>query len=56
MDMLRPFCLLNAALHSRRLASLSMMTVVPVGPAHPGHVNTAGLEELTVEIQVTVPC
>ena len=36
VNMLRPFCLLSAALHSRRLASVSMMTVIPVGPAHPG--------------------
>jgi hypothetical protein len=33
-----------------------MMTVVPVGLAHPGHVKTAGLEEVAVENQVTVSC
>jgi hypothetical protein len=47
--------LLSAALHNR-IASLSMMTVAPVGLAHPGRVKIAGLEELTVENQVIVPC
>jgi hypothetical protein len=48
--------LLSAALHSSRVVPLSVMTVAPVGLAHPGHVKIAGLEELTVENQVIVPC